>query len=152
MPERRPNTAGSQRAIRLIALFVAVLSAMYAVFVLYDRTVPGGTAPAQGNGVLLFSGIFVVFAIGGLLYTLTPVPRAVEVKIDAVTVEGRWGKRRPFPALERLTVSVVRRYPAGLLSGRPVDLVEVSGEDVPRRSYLVESGLFGREWTPSGSR
>lgn len=139
---RRPNVGGSQRATRLAALFVAVLAVLFVGFLLYARTVPGGTAPAASNGLLLFSGMFVGFAVVGVVYTLHPAPRAVEVEADHVTVVGRWGRRLRLPSLERLSVSVVRRYPAGWLASTPVELIELWGEGVPNRSYLVESDLF----------
>jgi hypothetical protein len=139
---RRPNLGGSQRAVRLAALYVVVLAVLYVGFLLYDRTPPGGTSPAAGNGVLLFTAMFVAFALAGALYTLHPAPRAVEVWADHVTVVGRWGRRRRLPRLGSLSVSVVRRYPAGWLTGRPIELIEVWGEDVPSRSYLVDPGLF----------
>jgi hypothetical protein len=133
---------GSQRAIRLASLFVAVLALLYAGFLLYDRTVPGGNAPAASNGLLLFSAMFVVFAVVGVVYTLHPAPRAVEVTANHVTVVGRWGRRLRLPSLELLSVSVVRRYPAGWLASTPVELIELWGEGVPNRNYLVESDLF----------
>ncbi|HLM70818.1 MAG TPA: hypothetical protein VK423_05520 [Thermoplasmata archaeon] len=140
--ERRVNVAGTQRAVRLSLVFVVALVAIYAGFVLYDRTTPGGTAPAQGNGVLLFTGLFLLFAIGGVIVTLTPAPRAIEIREDAVTVVGRWGRRRRLSSLGLLSVAVVRKYPEGLLASGPVAMVEVYGEDMPRRSYLVEEDLF----------
>lgn len=138
----RPNVGGSQRAVRLATLFVVVLGTLYVGFLLYDRTAPGGTAPAASNGLLLFSAMFVVFAVTGALYTLHPAPRAVEVEAEHVTVVGRWGRRRRLPPLELLSVSVVRRYPAGWLASTSVDLIELWGEGVPNRSYLVDSELF----------
>lgn len=139
---------GSQRATRLVILFVATLAILYTAFVLYDRTAPGGTASPEGNGILLFTTIFVVFAAVGSLYALTPVPRAIEVAPGGVTVVGRWGRRHRLPGLERLTVTVVRRYPAGWLSDKPVDLVELSAEDAGRLSCLVEADLFSRANVP----
>ena len=141
-PARRPNVAGSQRAVRLTTLYVVVLAALYAGFLLYDRTAPGGTSPATENGVLLFTGMFVAFAVGGAIYTLHPAPRAVEVSADHVTVVGWWGRRRRLPRIGLLSVSVVRRYPAGWLAAGPVELIELWGEGVPNRSYLVEPELF----------
>ena len=140
--ERRENTGGSQRVVRLTVLFVVVLASMYAGFLLYDRTAPGGTSPAADNGVLLFSGVFALFAVVGVVYTLTAAPRAVVIGSDRVTVVGRWGRRRKFPPIDRMVVRVVRRYPEGFLAVVPVELVEVSGEDAPVRSYLVSAGLF----------
>ena len=150
--ERRVNVGGSQRAVRITAVFVATLAALYVAFVLYDRTAPGGTSSPEGNGILLFTVIFVLFAFGGAVYSLTPAPRAVEVEPGAVTIVGRWGGRRRLPSLDRLAVGVVHRYPAGWLSSRPVELVELSGEDVRRRSYVVEAGLFEGTKSPYGPR
>ncbi|MGP8159325.1 MAG: hypothetical protein ACLPWO_06955 [Thermoplasmata archaeon] len=141
-PERRLNGAGSQRALRLAALYVVVLAALYVGFLLYDRNAPGGTSPATGNGVLLFTGMFVAFALVGALYTVHPAPRAVEVYADHATLVGRWGRRHRLPRLGLLSVSVVRRYPAGWLASGPVELLELWGEDVPNRSYLVAPELF----------
>ena len=138
----RPNVGGSQRALRLAALYVVALGVLYLGFLLYDRTAPGGTAPAAGNGVLLFTALFVGFALVGALYTLHPAPRGVEVEADHVTVVGRWGRRCRLAPLELLSVSVVRRYPEGWLASTPVELIELWGEGVPTRSYLVEAGLF----------
>jgi len=140
--ERRVNVGGSQRAVRVAGLFVVTLGALYAAFALYDRSAPGGTASPAGNGLLFFTVVFLLFAIVGVVYSVTPAPRAVEVGADRVTVVGRWGRRSRLPALELLSVSVVRRYPAGWLSSREVELIELFGEDTPRRSYLADAGLF----------
>ncbi len=150
--EVRTNVGGSQRAVRISALFVGTLALLYAAFILYDRTAPGGTASPEGNGVLLFSAIFIVFAVGGAVYSLTPAPRSVEVRPDGVTVLGRWGRRRRLPRLDLLSVGVVHRYPEGWLSDRPVELIELSGEDVRRRSYLVEPGVFAGARSVFGPR
>jgi hypothetical protein len=150
--ERRVNVGGSQRAARLTALFVGILTALYVGFLLYDRSAPGGTASPEGNGVLLFTGLFLAFAVGGALYSLTPAPRAVEVDADGVTVIGRWGRRRRLPRLDRLTVAVSRRYPGGILSDRTVELIELTGEDVRRRSYLVDPEVFAGARSAYGPR
>lgn len=150
--ERRPNVGGSQRAIRVAALFVATLGALFAAFVLYDRSAPGGTASPESNGLLFFTVIFLLFAVGGVVYSLTPAPRAIEVGADRVTVIGRWGRRSRLPALGLLSVSVTRRYPAGLLSSREVELIELFGEDTPRRSYLVDAELFAGARSPTRGR
>jgi len=121
---------------------VAALAVLYASFVLYDRTAPGGSSSAAGNGVLLFTFLFVAFALGGAIYTLTPAPRAVEVTPDRTTIVGRWGSRRTLPRLGLLSVSVVRRYPAGWLANTPVELIVLWGEGVPGRSYLVDAQLL----------
>ena len=150
--EVRTNRGGSRRAIRISALFVGTLAVLYTAFLLYDRTAPGGSSSPEGNGVLLFTGIFILFAVGGAVYSLTPALRAVEVDPDGVTVIGRWGRRRRLPRLDLLSVGVVRRYPEGWLSDRPVELIELSGEDVRRRSYLVEPGVFAGARSAYGPR
>jgi hypothetical protein len=150
--ERRENRGGSQRAIRVTALFVLTLGALYAAFALYDRTAPGGAASPVGNGLLLFTVVFLLFAVVGAAYSLSPAPRAIEVAADRVTVVGRWGRRTRLPPLERLWVVVARRYRSGFFSAREVELVEVSGEDTPRRSYLVDSDLFAGASSPTRPR
>lgn len=140
--ERRPNVGGSTRAVRLTTLYVVVLTIFYAGFVLADRAAPGGTSSTTTNGLLMFTGVYLLLAAIGAVYALQPSPRAVEVAPDHVTVVGRWGRRRRFPPLSQLSVSVVRRYPAGWLAPTPVELVELWGEGVPRRSYVVDPGLF----------
>ena len=141
-PTHRPNRAGSQRVIRLSTFYVVVLAALYLGLVLYGRTAPGGSSSAELAYVLLFTAVFAAFALGGILVTLTPAPRSVEVATDHVTVVGRWGRRHRFPPLDRLHVRVARRYPAGILASEPVESVEVWGDDTPVRSYLVGAELF----------
>ena len=140
--DHRPNGAGSQRAFRVAALFVVALAALYAAFVLYDRAAPGGSPSAEGSAVLLLSVIFVVFAVGGVLFAVTPAPRSVEVAPDRVVVIGRWGRSVVLPRLDLLKSRVVRRYPASWLASSDVELVELWSEGIPPRNYLVESGLF----------
>ena len=150
--ERRPNVGGSQRALRVSVLYVVVLAVLYVGFVLYDRTAPGGTSSPSANGVLLLTVLFAVFGVGGVLYTLTPAPRAVEVGAASVTVVGRWGRRRSFPPLDQLSVRMVRRYPAGWLADTVVELAEVWGPDVPVRGYLVDQELFAGASTSDRER
>jgi hypothetical protein len=138
----RPNSGGSQRAVRVTVLYLVVLAALYVGFVLYDRTAPGGGASPEANGVLLFTAIFAVFGVVGVVVTLTPAPRGIEVAGDRVVVVGRWGGRRTLPALEHLSFRVVRRYPAGALSATAVELIEIWARGVPMRSYLVEADLL----------
>jgi len=140
--ERRANVAGSQRAIRVTVVYLGVLAALYLAFVLYDRSVPGGTSSPAGNGEFLFTGIFVAFAVFGAIFTLHPAPRAIVVSSDHLTVVGRWGGRRVLPPLESLSTRVVRRYPSGFLSGAPVEQVELWGRGATLHTYLVEDGLF----------
>jgi len=140
--EVRANIGGAQRALRVTLVFVIVLAAMYLGFALYDRSAPGGSASPESNGLLLFTGVFAAIAVTGIVYSLTPAPRRVEVGPSGLTVVGRWGRRRYLPPLERLSVRVVRRYPAGLVSKVTVELVEVWGSGTPVRTYLVEEGLF----------
>jgi hypothetical protein len=50
------------------------------------------------------------------------------------------GMRRRFPTGPGLSVRVVRRYPAGLLSSAAVESVEIASGG-RRRTYLIEAGL-----------
>jgi hypothetical protein len=140
--ERRQNVGGSQRVVRVTLVYLVALVALYTGFMLYDRTAPGGSSSPVSNGVFLFTGIFLVFALAGSLFTLHPAPRAVVVTSEHVTVVGRFGVRRVLPPLGSLSTRVVRRYPAGWLSDLPVEQVELWGAGAPLRTYLVEEGLF----------
>jgi hypothetical protein len=140
---RWPNSAGSQRAIRLTLIYLLALTLLYLTFVLYDRSVPGGTSSASENGFLLFSVFALVLGVGGAIFSLSPAPRAVELGPDTVVVLGRWGRRTEWTPRDRLSIRTVRRYPAGMLSREPVEYVELSLRGERVRSYLVSEGLFG---------
>jgi hypothetical protein len=149
---RRPNRGGTQRAVRLTIVYLVILGAMYVGFVADDQLVPGGTSSAAENGLLVFTGILALFAAAGMYFTLTPAPRSVELAEDRLTVVGRWGRRRRFPPIGRLSVRVVRRYPEGWLAHEAVELVEVWGDDAPVRSYLVSAELFSGAVVSTRSR
>jgi len=148
----RVNVAGSQRVVRVTLVYLIVLVALFAAFLLYDRSVPGGTSSPTGNGVSVFAGIFILFAVVGTVLTLHPAPRAVEVSAEHVTVFGRWGGRRILPPLDALSTRVVRRYPSGFLSDAAVEQVELWGRDAPLRTYLVEDGIFRGSMTTESPR
>ena len=150
--ERRENLAGTQRVVRLTVLYLFALVAMYVGFLVYSRTAPGGGGSSDLSGLLLLSAIFVLFAVVGGLYTLSPAPRSVEVAGDRVIVVGRWGRRRRLPPIDRLTVRVARRYSAGWLSNDEVELIEVWGDDTPVQSYIAGAGLFAGAAPSSRSR
>jgi len=139
---RRPNRAGTQRAVRLMLLYLVVLTLLYLGFVLYDRNAPGGMSPGAQGGLVAFSVVALVVAVVGALLSITPAPRAVEQSSTSLAVVGRWGRRTEWAPLDEVTVRKVRSYPAGLLSGEPVDSVEVSSPGRTTRSYLVEAGLL----------
>jgi hypothetical protein len=140
-PEVRKNTAGLERARRLVAIYLFSLFVLYVGFVVVDLTGPGAGAMTGGSGFDVFSGLAAAFAVGGLVLTLSPVPRAVELTTSGVVVVEWTGRRRQFPPLEELRVDVVRRYPAGLLSSSEVEAVEVTGGS-GRRTYQLTRGLL----------
>jgi len=148
----RANVAGSQRVVRVTLVYLIVLVALFLAFLLYDRSVPGGTASPAGNGEWVFAGIFVLFAIAGSVLTLHPAPRAVEVTPDHLTVFGRWGGHRILPPIGSLSTRVVRRYPSGFLCDAPVEQVELWGRGAPLRTYLVEEGVFRGTLTNGAAR
>lgn len=138
----QPNRGGTQRAVRLTGFYLAVLTALYVAFVLYDRSSPGGTSPGAEAGLLEFTGVAVLLAVLGAFLALGPAPRAIERSPTSIVVVGRWGRRTEWTPIDEVTVRPVRRYPAGLLSSAPVESVEVSGPGRRPRNYLVESGLL----------
>lgn len=139
---RRPNRAATQRAVRLTALYLLVLVALYLGFFLYARSAPGGTRPGTSAEFVVFTGVAAALGIVGAVLTLSPVPRAVIRGPDGFAIVSRWGRRSDWAPLSEITVLRIRRYPAGPLSGEPVDSVEISGPDHRRRSYLIEAGLL----------
>jgi hypothetical protein len=112
------------------------------VLVLLDLTSAEGGRTAVQSGLLLFTGIALLLAVGSVLFALTPAPRFVEIRTGGVEVMGRWGQRRWFPPLDRLQLRVARHYSAGILSSRPVDVVEVVDRAGRRRTYQIETGLL----------
>jgi len=138
----RPNRAGTQRAIRLSALYVALLTVLYATFALIGRSAPGGTGSAGADELAIFSIAAVVLAVVGVVFTFTPVPRAVVPREDGFLIIGRWGRRSDWSPLDEITIHRVRRYSPGLLASGPVDSVELSRDGRGRKSYLIEAGLL----------
>jgi hypothetical protein len=143
--ERRPNTAGTQRAVRVALVYLLALALLFLGLVLYDRSAPGGRTPGAEGTLLLFAGVAALVGALGAVVSLSPAPRAVEVTPEHVVVVGRWGRRTVWPRRGEITVRVVRRYPAGGLTPRTVESVEVWSTGRPPKSYLVEEGLFAED-------
>ncbi len=146
----RPNSAGSQRALRLTLLYLLALGALYLVFALYEETMPYGSGTGAGNGLLLFSGLAAVLAVVGPYVTLSPAPRRIEIRSSSVVVVGRWGGRTEWAPWSEVSQRIVRRYPAGFLSGEPVQSIEITISGRSPRTYLVGTDLFPR--SPPQSR
>ncbi|MGA9840285.1 MAG: hypothetical protein WBE40_04645 [Thermoplasmata archaeon] len=147
--ERRENRGASQRAFRLTAIYLVALVALYLVFVLVDRDAPGGTGPAAATGLLYFTAFASALAVGGVVICFGSVPRAVEVSESATVVVEWWGRRRAFPPLAELHAEVVRRLPPGLLSSRPVEMMELGERRKGRRTYQFEEGLIPERRSPA---
>lgn len=138
---RRDNAPAVARAWRIGAIYLVALAAMYAGFLALELRGAGAGGALATDGLLVFSGVAAALAAGGLVVTLAPVPRSVEVTPTAVVVIEWAGRRREFPPLDQLRVDVVRRYPANLLSRTEVEAIELSGGR-RRRTYQVISGLL----------
>lgn len=142
MDRLKANRAGTQRVVRVTLLYLFVLAVIYGGFVLYDQGAPGGTSPGTQTALVEFGVVALVMGLAGALLTLSPAPRAVEVSADRIVVVGRWGRTAEWTPLSQVTIRVVRRYPAGLLSEEGVDSVEVIAARRRVRSYLIETGLL----------
>jgi hypothetical protein len=140
--DRRRNQAATERAYRLTTIFVGTLVGLYVLFVVLDRLAPGGSSSAVETGLLSFSGIAAAIGVVGALVAISPAPRAIEVRPDALVVIEWWGHRRSFPPVGQLQMSVLRRYPASFLSSRPVEAVEVGTRASGRKVYQFEAGLL----------
>ncbi len=135
------NRAGTQRVVRLTAIYLIALAALYLGFALYARTAPGGSGPAGRIELLEFSLVAAAIGVAGAVLTLSPAPRAIVPRADGFVVVGRWGRSVEWAPLRDVTVRRVRRYPVGLLSEGPVESLEVSGVGHRARTYLLEAGL-----------
>ncbi len=140
--DRRANTAGTQRAVRLTLVYLLALGLLYLAFVVYARSTPYGRTPGTEWELLVFGFVAVFLGLVGAVLSLTPAPRRVEVSKERVVVVGRWGRRVEWPSPTELSVRVVRRHLAGGLSRDPVESVEVQATGRRARTYLVEQGLF----------
>jgi hypothetical protein len=138
---RRDNGPAVARAWRIASIYIAALVAMYAGFLGLEFRSSGAGGALAIDGLLVFSGVAAALAVAGLVLTLAPVPRAVEVTSARVVVVEWAGRRREFPPLGQLRVEVLRRYPPSFLSGTEVEAIELSGGR-RRRTYQVTTGLL----------
>jgi hypothetical protein len=148
----RRNQAGTERGFRLAIIYLGILAVLYVGFILADRSAPGGSSPGAQTGLLYFTAFAAALAIGGALVALSPAPRVIEVHRDSVIVVEWAGRRRAFPPIEELRVSLVRRYPRGFLSSRPVEAIEMTDRGGTRRTYHLEEGLIAEHRPESISR
>lgn len=146
--EFRPNHGGTRRGLRLFLLFLVALAAIYGLFGALALGAP--TTGVRDNPATwaFFTGIGVVFALGGWWVTLSRAPRGAWVGLGHLIVEERFGRIRRFSPGTGDRVAVVQRHRPGLLSPLATELVEVSGSG-SKRTYLVETDLFaGAERLP----
>jgi hypothetical protein len=141
--ERRPNSAGTQRAFRFAGLYLVALLVLDGILVGLDLSSAEASTPGVHQDIELFLGIAILIAVGSVVFALSPAPRYVNVRSDGVTVVGRWGGRVGFPPLGELQLTVLRHYPSGLLSAQPVDVVRMVDRTGRRRTYQLEAGLLG---------
>ncbi|MGD0249713.1 MAG: hypothetical protein ABSB97_02325 [Thermoplasmata archaeon] len=140
--ERRPNSGGTQRVVRLTLGYLVALTTLFVVFATVGRTAPGGTSPGAENALIIFAGIAVLVGALGAVLSLDPAPRAIEISVTGVVVVSRWGRRTAWPPLGETTVRVIRRYRAGPLSRIPLESVEVWASGHRPKVYLLEEGLL----------
>lgn len=140
-PRRLPNRSATRRARRLAFLYIAGLAVLYLAFALLARASPGGHSTGTSDDLAWFGAIAFAFALGGAVLTLLSAPSAFELTDGATVVVSPFGTRRTFPTGPGLSVRVVRRFPPGLLSEEPVEVVELAWRGV-RRTYHVDAGVF----------
>jgi hypothetical protein len=139
------NRAGTQRARRLAITYVVALAVIFAGIDALARSAPSAGSVGVGQDLELFATVALVLAIVGVVVSLSSAPLAVERTGGETIVHGVFGYRRRFPEGPGLTVRVLRRYPAGLLSSAPVESVEIATKGV-RRTYLLEEGLLPEQY------
>ncbi|MGB6500607.1 MAG: hypothetical protein WBG19_04305 [Thermoplasmata archaeon] len=138
---RFPNRAATQRVRRLSMFYLVVLAALYLGFALLARNSAGGATAGTAQDLELFGGVAFAFALGGVILTLLSAPVALEATPTMTVLVSPFGTRRAFPSGPNLSIRVVRRYPAGLLAGEPVESVEIASQGV-RRTYLIDAAVI----------
>jgi hypothetical protein len=145
---RRANRAGVQRVRRLTIVYVVGLAAIYLALALLSRSGPAGASPGAARDLELVGGIALALALGGAMLTLLSAPTAVERWGSEMVFVSAVGTRRRIPIDGRLSVRVLRRYPAGWLADAPVESTEVA-VGTRRRTYLLEPGLVAATEDPA---
>lgn len=147
-PDFRANSLGTQRGIRLFALFGILAVGIYLLFtgLVASSSSSGlrGDPAVYGSLTLLV----VVLLVIGFLLTLARAPKAVAWRAEALVVRERLGRVRRF-ARAGLTTAVVYRYPAGWLATGPTELVTVADAQGHHRYYLVGHGALELDGPPS---
>ena len=140
--ERRPNRAATQRVVRLSLIYLVALATVYLLMVGFARSTPAGAGTGTESALALFSGVAALLAAGGVVFSLSAAPRALEVGPESIVVVGRWGGRREYAPRSEIRVRVLRRFPPSLLAPARVESVEVRVPGKPSRTYLVDQELF----------
>jgi hypothetical protein len=143
--DHRPNTAGTQRAFRFAVVYVVALLILDLILVALDLTSSEASSPGLQGDLRLFLAIAALLAVGSVIFALSPAPRFVDVRTGGVVVVGRWGGRAGFPPLGQIRPQVLRHYPGGFLSSKPVDMVRLVDQSGRQHTYQVESGLFAND-------
>jgi hypothetical protein len=128
-------------------IYLVTLVVLYVVFVVLDRSAPGGSSSAVETGLYSFTAIAAAIGATGALVAITPAPRAIEVRSDSLVVVEWWGHRRTFSPLHEVEASVLRRYPTSFLSSRPVESVELGTRSRGRKIYQFEAGILPAQRT-----
>jgi hypothetical protein len=139
----RENRSGTQRARRLFSVHLVSLAVLFGALLGLVARGPGGLA----SNTLLLAVLGVIgAAIGavGWLVTLGQTPRGIWDGDRRLVVHERLGRRREYPPVREVGVSVARRFGAGWLSASPTEIVRLKDPSGHPRTYLLEEGLVPR--------
>lgn len=148
-PEHRGNALGTQRGIRLFAVFALVAVGIY---VLFTALVASSSSSGLRSDIAVYALLTALVALllgVGFFVTLGRAPRSIAWGASDLIVRERLGGVRRFPRAG-LATAVVYRYPSGLLASGPTELVTVTDARGRYRNYLVERGVLDLEPTAPG--
>lgn len=147
--EVKVNRSGTQRALRTFIAFAVALVSIYAslLFSIATAPYPGVRSNLTGLGLLSLALAFV--GAYGFGLTLLRAPRDLRREGTDLLVRGRTGRVHRFSTGPGFTVSVLKRYPAGVLSEDPTEVVRVALPNGTARLYLVDQGFFPAPAAPA---
>jgi hypothetical protein len=133
------NRAGWIRARRLFEIFTVLLVVLYGGF-LAEALLASPGLVSDPLALVLLTFAAALCGVAGASVTLARAPRGVWWTGDELVVRERFLSPRHYPT--NVPWHVARRYPAGILSPEPTEIVEVVPAAGRRMTYLVDEGLL----------
>jgi hypothetical protein len=137
-----PNRAGEARARRLFGLFVVVLVAIYASFVVLAAASASSGIRSAPVAWGIFTLLAALLGLWGWTITFGKTPRGAQRRDDDILVRERLGKVRRFPVESTKAPRVVQHYGASALGPEATQVVQILTRERRPREYLVGDRFF----------